>query len=78
MSRIYIFIHYNTNDNMSLPLNENGNLILNVLKQYYPDAQGLTYATKDGQKHGLNIQSDETIIKEAIHHYDVHCASGRI
>ncbi|CAD6211018.1 GSCOCG00012793001-RA-CDS, partial [Cotesia congregata] len=56
---------------LSLPLNSKGNLKLSVLKQYFPQASGLTYSVNN-EKCGLPIESEEILINRKIEHYDVH------
>ncbi|CAG5075817.1 Protein of unknown function [Cotesia congregata] len=70
MSKRSIIVIYK-GDTINLPLNENGNLNLCTLKSYYPDAQGLTYKT-GGQRHAVEIHSDEMIIRNPNLEYEVY------
>ncbi|KAH0552547.1 uncharacterized protein LOC123270140 [Cotesia glomerata] len=62
------------NDEISLPLSKNGNLKLSVLRQYFPNAVGLTYITNH-QIRGVLIESDELVINPTNNCYDIRIDS---
>ncbi|CAG5072745.1 Protein of unknown function, partial [Cotesia congregata] len=73
MDQGFIKIRHENNE-ISLPLSKNGNLKLSVLKQYFPNAVGLTYIT-NRQTRGVLIESQELVINPAINCYDIHIGS---
>lgn len=63
------------NDSVVLPLNDNKTLSLELLKEYFPYANGLVYTKKDVVK-GLLIRNGMIQINPDVNTYMIHVAQG--
>lgn len=60
MDQNFVKVRHENNE-ILLPLSDNGNLKFSILKQYFPNAVGLTYI-KNQQTRGVLIESEELVI----------------
>lgn len=62
-------------ENIDLPLESNNKLKIEVLKLYFPSADGLIYE-REGRKFGLSIDQGYLNINPDIQNYKVHVIRG--